>query len=100
MYNKDKLRVNKHKGGKQNGNLSWNYRTRTCTDDVSWNRLRSTGKVKQNLIKGGIKMYTVWAYDYLVKHDIKIFKGTLAECLPFLDDFDDCYIVKPDGTVL
>ena len=46
-------------------------------------------------------MYTVWAYDYLVKHDIKIFEGTLAECLPFLDDFDDCYIVRPDGhTVL
>ena len=46
VYNKDKLRESKHKGGKQNDNLSWNYRTRTCTDDVSWNRLRSTGKVK------------------------------------------------------
>lgn len=42
-------------------------------------------------------MYTVWTYDEMVMDDMKVFEGTLNDCLEYIDGDDDCYIIAPDG---
>lgn len=42
-------------------------------------------------------MYTVWTFDEMVMDDMKVFEGTLNDCLKYIDGDDDCYIIAPDG---
>ena len=42
-------------------------------------------------------MYTVWTYDDATCDDEKVFEGTLTECIEYVDDDIEFYIVEPDG---
>ena len=42
-------------------------------------------------------MYTVWNYDDATCDDKMIFEGTLTECIEYVDDDIELYIVEPDG---
>lgn len=42
-------------------------------------------------------MYTVWVYDDACCDDVMVFEGSLTECLAYIDDNAEFYIVEPDG---
>lgn len=44
-------------------------------------------------------MYTVHCYDEFTADEMVVFEGSLAECLAVVadDEFDELYIVEPDG---
>ena len=44
-------------------------------------------------------MYSVWMADDLCCDETMVFEGTLADCLAYVadDEFDEMYIVEPDG---
>ena len=44
-------------------------------------------------------MYTVWTYDDVTCDEMMVFEGSLTECLAYVEDdeYDEFYIVEPDG---
>lgn len=43
-------------------------------------------------------MFTVWTYDDATCCDVRVFEGTLDQCVTYVDvDTDEFYIVEPDG---
>ena len=42
-------------------------------------------------------MYTVWTYDDAACCDVRVFDGTLAECITYVNGDEEFYIVEPDG---